>query len=394
LSTAPRTLASNPSELAPILIVTLVTLAVAYATKQACFMFGFGESFYCFSDYGPVYSALDLGSGRFPYAPPAIEYPVGLGLVVWLAAALTNSAAEFARVNMLFASVAALAIVWILWRDTGRRAFLFAAAPALALYAFLNWDLVALVLAIAAISAFRHHRNVAAGLLLGLGAAAKAFPLLLLVPLVAERLRAKDRPAASRIALATIAPIAVLNIPVAWGWFEGWSHVFRFSSSRPVDWGTLWSVGCQATGATTCADVPFMNALTFAAFLAGSVIAWLLVTRAAPHIPRWQLGFPILVVFFLTNKVYSPQYSLWILPWFALVLPRVRWFLLYAIVDIGIYVTTFGWQQHLAQSGGLPLWPLHLFVVARAVVLVSMLMAFAREAAADGDHGAIEMSRR
>ena len=394
MSTAPRKLASNPSEFAPILIVTIVTLAAAYATKQACFMFGSGESFYCFSDYGPVYAALDLTSGRFPYTLPAIEYPVGLGLIVWLAAALTNSAAEFARVNMLFAAAAAVAIVWILWRETGRRAFLFAAAPTLALYAFLNWDLVALVLAIAAISAFRHHRDLSAGLLLGLGAAAKAFPLLLLVPLVAERLRANDRPAALRIAVATIAPIAALNIPVAWGWFEGWSHVFRFSSTRPVDWGTLWSVGCQATGANTCADMPLMNALTFAAFLLGSAIAWLLVTRAAPHIPRWQLGFPILVMFFLTNKVYSPQYSLWILPWFALVLPSVRWFLIYSIVDIGIYVTTFGWQQHLAQSEGLPLWPLSLIVVVRAAVLIGMLVAFTRRAAASGDHTAVEMSRQ
>jgi uncharacterized membrane protein len=393
LSTAPRKLASNPSEFAPILIVTLVTLVIAYATKQACFMFGAGESFYCFSDYGPVYSALDLTGGRFPYTLPAIEYPVGLGLVVWLAAAVTHSAADFARVNMLFASAAALAIAWILWRDTGRRAFLFAAAPTLAMYAFLNWDLVALVLAIAAISAFRHHRDLSAGLLLGLGAAAKAFPLLLLVPLVAERLRANDRRAAARVAIATMAPIAALNIPVAWGWFEGWSHVFRFSSTRPVDWGTLWSVGCQATGTTACADVPFMNTLTLAAFLAGSVIAWVLVTRTAPRIPRWQLGLPILVVFFLTNKVYSPQYSLWILPWFALVLPSVRWFLIYAIVDIGIYVTTFGWQQHLAQSGGLPLWPLNLFVLARAAILIGMLVAFARRAAASGDHAAVEMSR-
>jgi hypothetical protein len=181
--------------------------------------------------------------------------------------------------------------------------------------------------------------------------------------------------------LAVAVPIALLNAPVAWVSFDGWAHFLRFNATRPVDWGSLWSAGCQTFGAGLCGDVPLVNTLALAAFLAASTVAWILVTRTAPAIPRWQLGFPLVVIFFLTNKVYSPQYSLWILPWFALVLPNVRLFLAYEAVDIGIYVTTFGWQQHLTGSGGLPLWPLNAFIVARAVLLIVMLVAFARRAA-------------
>jgi uncharacterized membrane protein len=359
-----------------------VTLAAAYLSKQACFALDAGDSFYCFSDYGGVYSARELADGRFPYGPPALEYPAGLGLVLWLASALTTSALDFARVSMLFVSMASLATAWLLWRHVGRRALLFAAAPTLALYAFLNWDMVAVVFAVAAVTAFVRGRDMPAGLMLGLGAAIKMFPGLLLVPMVAERWRENDRRAAWRLMFAAAAPLVLLNAPIAWVTFDGWSHFLRFNSTRPVDWGTLWSASCQTFGLGLCGNVPLMNIMSLVAFLAGSILAWTLMTRAAPNIPRWQLGFPLIVIFFLTNKVYSPQYSLWILPWFALVLPNVRLFLAYEAIDVGIYVSSFGWQEHLAGSGGLPLWPLNLFIVLRAVLLIVMLVAFARRGAA------------
>ena len=45
----------------------------------------------------------------------------------------------------------------------------------------------------------------------------------------------------------------------------------------------------------------------------------------APETPRLaQLGFLIVVGFLLVNKVYSPQYVLWLLPLAALARPRWR----------------------------------------------------------------------
>ena len=364
-----------------VLIAAVVTLFAGYLTKQVCFAIGLGDSFYCWSDYGGLYVSRELAAGRFPYFPPALEYPAGLGLIVWFTSALTASALGFVRMTMALLAIAGLITVWILWRDTGRRALLFAAAPTLALYAFLNWDLAALVFGVASIAAFLRRRDVPAGLLLGIGAAIKIFPALLLVPMAVERWREGHRHAAVTLALAAAAAVLVLNVPVAWASLDGWRHFLQFSSVRPVDWGTLWSVGCQIFGSGFCNNVPVINALSPALFLAASIATWVLVTRAAPAIPRWQLAFPLMVIFFLTNKVYSPQYSLWILPWFALVLPNLGLFLAYEAVDLGIYVTTFAWQQHLTGSGGLPLWPLNVFIVLRAAVLIAMIVALTRQAA-------------
>lgn len=381
--------ASSFATLLPVLLATLVTLSTAYLTKQGCFALGFLDSPYCHSDYGPVYVARELADARFPYGVPALEYPAGLGLILWLASALGGSAVGFVRVSMLFSTVACIAIVSILWRETGRRAWLFAAAPTVALYAFLNWDLIGLVFAIAAIAAFVRRRNAWSGIWLGVGAAIKIFPLLLLVPMVAERWRERERSQAARLLLGAAASLIALNTPIAWASFDGWAFFLRFNSARVVDWGTLWSAGCQTSGSDLCNNIPLVNALSFLAFAAGSILVWLVVTRRAPTLPRWRMSFPLIIVLFLTSKVFSPQYSLWILPWFALVLPDVRLFLAYEAVDIGIYVTTFAWQQRLTGSGGWPLWPLNLFILARAIVLIMMLVTFARRAARVAEHQTI-----
>src|SRR5439155_25386812 len=108
-----------------------------------------------------------------------------------------------------------------------------------------------------------------------------------------------------------------------------------------------------------------------------------------PDTPRWHLGFPILVAFLLTNKVYSPQYGLWLLPWFALVLPDLRFFLAFEAADVAVFVTRFAFFGHYmaehAGGGGVPSvgWTdgvtigfFQVAVLVRAAVLVACVVRF------------------
>ncbi len=373
---------STPSSVVPVLLVTIVTLGAAYISRQACSGFGPGASFYCYSDYGPIYLDRALTTGT-PLGMPGLEYPIGLGAILWLAAAAGGSVQGFAYVSMALSAVAALAIVWLLWQQTGQRALFFAAAPTLVLYAFLNWDLLALVWAIAAVVAFAHRKDVAAGICLGLGTAIKMFPLFVLIPMVIQQLRAGENRQAAWLAIGAAVPVLAINAPAAWVSFDNWTYFFRFNAARVVDWGSLWSAGCTTFGTSLCGNIPLVNVLSLLLFAICAIAALRLITRVAPDIPRWELAFPLLVVFFLTSKVFSPQYSLWILPWFALVLPNLGWFLAYEALDIAVYIATFGWQQHLTGVGGLPMWPLNLVLLIRALLLVAILAAFARRAAAE-----------
>jgi hypothetical protein len=117
-------------------------------------------------------------------------------------------------------------------------------------------------------------------------------------------------------------------------------------------------------------------------FLGWVAIVWAIKSRRQPGFPRWTLGFPILVLFLLTNKVYSPQYSVWLLPWFALALPNLRLFIAFEAADIAVFVTRFSWfglldERHNGFAGS-PLGAFEAAIFVRALVLVVCVVAWIR----------------
>jgi hypothetical protein len=95
----------------------------------------------------------------------------------------------------------------------------------------------------------------------------------------------------------------------------------------------------------------------------------------------WKLGFPLLVAFLLTSKVYSPQYSLWLLPWFALALPDLRLFVAFQLADVAVFVTRFQFFARMGGIGeGLPQWSFELAILVRAIVLVLCVYAWSKRA--------------
>jgi hypothetical protein len=110
----------------------------------------------------------------------------------------------------------------------------------------------------------------------------------------------------------------------------------------------------------------------------------------------------VLIVFLLVNKVYSPRFSLWLLPWMALALPGlgrggnagplpfpsprallvalrepVGLFALFQVTEVAVFVIRFTWFN-LYQFGdaGPPEWAFETAVLARDAVLVLCLWAW------------------
>ena len=138
-------------------------------------------------------------------------------------------------------------------------AAIFALSPLLVFHAFSNWDLLAMAFAAAALWAWAARRPVLAGAMIGLGTAAKLYPVFLLV---ADRGSWRCAPASSptptwATASAALVWLAV-NGPVAIAYHRGWWEFYRFSIDRPTERSTFWAIGRTLWSASVSdADAPF-----------------------------------------------------------------------------------------------------------------------------------------
>jgi uncharacterized membrane protein len=369
-----------------VLAATTLTMAVGWLLKSPClgsWADGRQYNLMCYSDVAALYGSNDRDRGldedRVPYIDGENEYPVLTGLVMWVAALPAVSYPTFFVWTSLLLLGAALAVAWALHRLVGDRALLFALAPTLLIYGFVNWDLVAVALATGATLAFLRARDEPAGALLGAGAAAKLYPALLSVPFAIDRLRAGRRRDANRLVLLTVVVWAAVNLPFALLSFDRWFEFFRFNSARGADWDSLWFFLSRHLGFVW--DVRVLNAVTVVAFVAAAVAVWIGAERRRPGFRAWTFGFPLLIVFLLTSKVYSPQYGLWLLPWFALVLPDLRLFAAFEIADVAVFVTRFQFFARYDDVGaGLPFWTFEVAVLVRAAILVACVVTWVRRA--------------
>jgi uncharacterized membrane protein len=371
-----------------VLAATVVTLAVGGLAKEPCASGNWADGRQyrrlCYSDIVPLYGAEHLQGGRLPFLDrcpesggQCDEYPVLTMYLMRLAAWISGGYTSFFWANVLLLSLLALATSALLFIMTGERALSFAVAPTLLIYAFVNWDLLAVALTAGATLAYLRNRDEAAGALIGLGAAAKLYPVLLLVPFAIGRLR--DRRTGSAVSLVTWAAVAyaVVDIPFFLVSPRSWLTFFRFNADRVPDFDSIWYLACNRLHLGCSLTPHAVNEISLAilALLAGAL--WWVRRLRQPDFPRWTFGFPLLVTFLLANKVYSPQYGLWLLPWFPLALPNMTLFAFFEATDVAVFVTRFSWfgrfQLHV---GGAPLGAFQLALALRAAVLIACLVAW------------------
>jgi uncharacterized membrane protein len=380
----------RPVGLGLVLVCLAGTLALGATLKAPCAAGNWNDGrqyrHLCYSDIVPLLGTEQLTGGRLPFLDPCApgagqcdEYPVVSMYAMRLAAWASNTLPGFFWANALLLSFCAAAVAVCLYLMIGPRAVMFALAPTLLVYAYMNWDLLTVALATVATLAYLNRRDVWSGVLLGLGAAAKIYPALLVVPFVLGRFKQRDPDGGIHLAWAAIASYMLVNAPFAIASPSSWWEFFRFNAQRPADWDSLWFiVHHRLTGNLYFAATKPVDAGSALLFVVVAAGLWLLRRRVDPAFPRWTFGFPVLVAFLLTNKVYSPQYGLWLLPWFALALPDVRLFALFEATDVAVFVTRFSWFGRYAGMGGLPIGAFEIAVVLRALVLLWCLVTWIR----------------
>jgi uncharacterized membrane protein len=293
---------------------------------------------------------------------------------MWLTS-WASSRAAYLVVNAALLLPLAVAVTVLLERRVGRAAWRWALGVPLALYAVHHWDLVAVAPAVAGLLAAEAGAAGTAGALLAVGASAKLYPALFVPLLAVTWLRRGCRREAVRLGQGFLLVSLLLNVPVLLAAPHGWWHVVSFQGDRAASWGSLWfhlfrlplvrevGHGHAATAA---------NLLSAVALVAG--MCWLARRTWRRPLDPLALGTAATVVFLLTNKVYSPQYDLWILPSFALLPLPGRLLVAFSAASLAMYLLVFGHAFGLVPRAFLPSF-IGVVVVARALVLGRVFQA-------------------
>ena len=376
----------------------------------------------CYNDVVPLYATHGLDHQKLPYTTefnadgalvPYSEYPVVTGYFAWAVSVVSDHYGRLAKtlgiwvpldvagyftIGAILLGLCYLVAVAATARIARRRPWdtaIMCLSPLLIVHAFTNWDLLPIGLTAAAMFAWSKGRwrpekpwalgwPLLAGVLLGVGTAAKLYPVLLLGPLLVLCLRSGRMRAWIAAALALAATWAAVNLPVLAAYPTGFNQFFKLNSERVAEWDSVYQLYMSLSGnrvfdpAAGQTSPGLLNGLSLVLFLiAAAAIGWFALSAARR--PRFaQLAFLIVAAFLLTNKVWSPQDSLWLVPLVALALPRWRLALAWQFAEAVVWILLmFSFDQDKAK--GLSIYPFDGMALVRDALLIAIMVLVVRD---------------
>lgn len=376
-----------------LLALTTVCFALAMTHRAPCMEEHWsGNARYaamCYSDIPYLYTWRGFAEQQWPYVESryeGMEYPPVIAYTAWVVSkavalnpqgppahlrtsteigslwgldAMTQEVNQYFVLTSLVLVLAALASTWLLARvHPGRPwdAAGFAASPMLMLTALINWDLLAIVFIAGALWAWQrlsgHTRAVVTGLFIGLGTATKLYPLFLLGGILVICLHRRRLLEFAVTIGAAVAAWCLAQVPAWFGDWDRWTLFWTFNADRGADLGSVWMVLQQAGYTFTASQI---NSASWFLFALACVGVLLLGVRAKRTPQLAQLGFLIVLAFLIVNKVYSPQYVLWLLPLAVMARPRWRDLLIWqageAVYFAAVWLYLGGWLGDAGDDG-------------------------------------------
>jgi uncharacterized membrane protein len=385
-----------------VLALVCLTLALHWVQKSPCQDGNWQKDIQytrlCYTDVLALYYAEGLNEGKVPYRDHPVEYPVVTGYFMGALGLPVHELGErypginqgkwFYNANALVLSALAVATAAVMLALRRRRPWdvaIFALSPVLFITTTINWDFIAIAFAAFGLYAWAKRRPALAGVLLGLGAAAKLWPIFVLGPMLLLALRARRvRPALTAFACAVVAWVAA-NAPIFWLYRTSWNRFFDLNTERPVDWGTTWYIGRWLDSKWNSGNAgdqgpfqwlsdhvdPTLNWLTYGLFALCCAGIGLLIFLA-PRRPRLaQVFFLVVAAFLITSKVWSQQYVLWLLPLVVLARPRWGAILAWSVAEVGYFAAFYA---ELLGAGGRQVIPEGTFVLASTLRLGTVIV--------------------
>ncbi|NMP24906.1 glycosyltransferase 87 family protein [Sulfobacillus harzensis] len=334
-----------------------------------------------YTDIFALYHNHQLFNHALPYIQTPIEYPVLMGILMWIAA-WAGSALGYYLVTALFLWMAALLFFRWLVQWSPKTAWGFSLTPMLLTYGLLNWDVIGLCLMMGAIWLFERGRYNASAVTFAAAVFFKFFPIFYLPYIAIALWRDHKRDVLGRMVAWFFGVSALINLPFAVANPSNWSLFYRFNAQRPVStdlWNNVW--------------------IHLASVRAVDLISLLLVVAvfliSARHVWRggsvYHAAALLFAIFLLVNKVFSPQYMLWLMG-FGMIAEWPLWtFGLLSVGGVADYVNSMA-ILHLYNVGARSanwyaanIYPLGLLLRYLVIAASSVGAIFSRRQAIEAD---------
>jgi uncharacterized membrane protein len=302
-----------------------------------------------------------------PYLDKTVEYPVLIGMTMFFAAKNNLNYYMFFH-YFVFLATAIITTIYLYKLSEKLNSkkinlFIFwALAPSLLWFSFFNWDIITVMFSVLALYYFKENKNITGAIFLSLGFASKMYPILFLLPILMHRKFLNW----IKIGITFVITWLAVNIYFMLTNYQGWYFFFQFSSERLPNIDSIWAIISRFIPGLSIQVINIVTLVLFA-------LIYISMNIKFKNQDFIFMSFLSVLLFLIINKVFSPQFTLWLLPFFALYGVKISSFYSLELSNIIILFTTlthiFSHQEFttaLVFSG--------IFVVIRHIILIYILL--------------------
>ena len=313
-----------------------------------------------------------------------IEYPFLTGLVIWIISFITlnpdSFGVSFFLINSLINSFLFIATVLLINRIKHRSSIYFALAPAVFFSIFINWDLYAVTTTLLAIYFYDKNKLQLSAFFLATAVSFKFYPMVLIFAILIIGVRRKQIYNTMLFILKTFMFFILINIiPIAID-FKGWLYFYQVSLNRKGGSGSLWEFL-----ALNGIEVKNLNYLAVIATILTYLAIAIYFFKFHKEVNLANMAFLCVFAFVLFNKVYSPQFVIWLTSLAVLVLNGkiqkyffVLWQFSELVFHFGVWRYLF-WQGFGNKTSGISdqtfKWLIAFRVLCLLVFVTSLILS-------------------
>lgn len=347
-----------------IVILVLVVCAISFG-RSFLGLIGVIPWHYGYSD---IFNAdrinPELGN-KIPYLETQVEYPIITGFFIYAMWHFGKSLLGYSMLTgmflALFSVITAITLYMLCVRleiNKHRIYWFFIFAPSLILFSVYNWDIMAVMFTVLALHSFSKNQYSLSGVFLSLGFSAKLFPIILL-PIMMLKADFKN---SVKMAIIFLLVSLALNAYFIANSFDVWKSTYTFHSARGPNMDSVWVLTHLSANA--------INILSAALFL----LAYFILVFNHKKYDLISLCLASLLLFLIFSKVFSPQFILWLLPFFVLSrgVAKKEFYML-ELANISVFFSAVYWL--LASKEQVFLAISSVSTMARSFILAYLLYA-------------------